>query len=109
MKTLIIYSATALLISFGAAAQTTTPVNPAVKEGMKDLREDKIDLAKDSRELKKEIKEGDKVSAREIVKDIRSDKREIHHAVTDLKSEGIKHPNSRANRQLAAAHKKRKG
>ena len=109
MKTLIICSATALLISFGAVAQTTTPVNPAAKEGMKDLRKEKIDLAKDHRALKKEIKEGDKASAKEIGKDIRSDKREIHQDVTDLKAEGIKHPNRRANHQLAAAHKKRRG
>ncbi len=107
MKNLIICSATALLMSFGAAAQTTNPVNPEVKEGMKDLRKDKIDLAKDHRTLRKEIKEGDKASAKEIGKEIRSDKREIHQDVRDLKGEGIKHPNRRANSQLAAGHKKR--
>ncbi len=109
MKTFIICSVTAMLISFGASAQTTTPVNPEVKAGMKDLRKDKIDLAKDHRALKSELKEGDKASAKEIGKDIRSDKREIHQDVSALKTEGVKHPNRRANHQLAAARRKRIG
>lgn len=109
MNSFIICSATALLISFGVTAQTTTPVNPEVKAGMKDLRKDKIDLAKDRRALKSELKEGDKNSAKAIGKEIRSDEKDIHQDVSALKTEGVKHPNRRANHQLAAAHRKRIG
>lgn len=107
MKNLIICSATALLMSFGVVAQTTNSVNPEVKDGMKDFRKYKIDLAKDHRALRKELKEGDKASAKNISKEIRSDKKEIHQDVVALKEDGVKHPNRRANHQLAAAHRKR--
>ena len=109
MKTFIICSATLILLSFNSTAQSTSPVNSETKAGMKDLRQDKIDLAKDHREFKNDLKTGDKTSAKAKAKEMRSDRKEIHQDIATLKGEGVKHPNQRANPQFIRAHKKRNG
>ena len=112
MKKIIICSAAALVMTVSIKAQTTNTINQTsteVNEGMKDLRGELRDVKKDKHKLRNKLKKGDYTGAKEIGKDIRSDKREIHQGVLAQKDDGVKHPVRHADRQMHRAHKKRVG
>ncbi len=87
------------MITFGAAAQDSTR-----KAGMKDMRKDIRDLKKDKKERAADIKAGDKDAAKLETGDIKADKKDIASDAKTLKSEGVKHPVRRAEKQIKKHH-----
>lgn len=105
MKKLTI-AVTAVLLSFGAFAQTTIPSPTTTsaqtdkKQDMKDLRKDEKDVRHDKRMRKYELKHGEKAKANEETKGIRADNKGIKSDAQDLRKDGVKHPFKRADHQI---------
>lgn len=104
MKKLTIAVA-AVLLSFGAFAQSTTPpptnsVQTDKKQDMKDLRKDEKDVRHDKRVRRYELKHGEKAKANKETKDIRGDNKDIKNDAKDLRKDGVKHPIKRADHQI---------
>lgn len=98
MKKLILASAIAL---FAMSSFAQLPVqNPDRRKDMKDMRKDMRSVRTDKMQRRQEIREGDKAEAKQLTKDIRTDKRDMRRDSRDLKGDGVKHPYKRAARQI---------
>ena len=95
------------LLTAGAFAQTTVPATAASKDkhnDMKDLRKDVRDEHHDRKLHTYDVKHHDKAEAKAETKDIKADKKDIHGDAKDLKSDGVKHPLKRADKQIHRQH-----
>lgn len=107
MKTISL-AALAALFSIGAWAQT--PRRTADKRhDMKDLRKDTREVRHDKSLRNYELKHHDYAEARHQTRDIRKDLRSRRSDVKDLKRDGVKHPQIRADRQIHRQNFRRKG
>jgi hypothetical protein len=99
----------ATLFAFAAFAQTSaTPQQQDNKQGMKDLRKDTRDIRHDKRVRKYDVNHGKKMKAMKATKDIKADKKDRRGDVKDLKTDGVKHPQKRADRQIRRQNHKLK-
>ena len=103
MKKVIFIVAGAMLTLTTMAQITTTPTKKQIDS--KDIRKDIREKRSDKRQLKADIKDGDKAAAKGEVREIKADNKEIRQDAKTLKSEGVKHPFRRADKQIHKINK----
>jgi hypothetical protein len=98
MKKIIL---TAIATLFVLTAFSQTPANNADKrQDMKDLRHDTRDIRHDKTQRHYDVTHHEYAAARHTTRDIHADKRDRYHDTKDLKRDGVKHPQLRADRQI---------
>ncbi len=102
MKKVSIFVAGSFLMIAAASAQAPNTPAGVKKEGMKDMRKDIRTERADKRTRAADVKEGHYKAANAENKQVQADKRNVHSEQHALKSEGVKHPIIKADRQIKA-------
>lgn len=103
----VILTTLAGIFAVGVFAQSTTPQTPQ-KEQMKNLRQDTRDVRADKRAKNYDLNHGKYKAAKEENKNIRATNKGRSADIKDLKSDGVKHPQKRADRQIHRQNMRRK-